>query len=377
MRFQFKYQYPSTYIGALWLFSTFQFPAIVTTCLFAWLVVQVLSETAAMLSRTNLKGVSEFLYYLTMPYTALWLLTPGNYGAWVYLSLNSLFSNLLCDRQKYLQALKLSRSREKLIALRYGKNSLAGAIELMNQSYILSNYGIGDDGVWAAERALHMLESSKIGSNVKDEYRPWLLFMSAIAHSAADDIPTALTQADQVLELIESSALTGGIEMRAVSLCNKGYFLLEANRHKEAEDYLRRALEMLPPSTPALLKATVLNNLGEALRQQGKLSEAEEHLVTALETREKYLPEKHPHRAYCYHNIANLCKDKSMLVEAGEYFEAAMEIRTIYPGIRQRELLATVTDYSEVLFALGRNEEAEALLEVHRNVDETPKLPDQ
>ncbi len=62
-----------------------------------------------------------------------------------------------------------------------------------------------------------MLESSKIGSNVKDEYRPWLLFMSAIAHSAADDIPTALTQADQVLELIEFSALTGGIEMRTVS----------------------------------------------------------------------------------------------------------------------------------------------------------------
>lgn len=377
MKFQFRYQYPSTYIGALWLFSTFQFPAIVTPGLFAWLVVQVLSETAATISITNFKGISEFLFYLTMPYTALWLLTPGNYGAWVYLSLNSHFSNLLCDRQKYLQALKLSRSREKLLALRYGKNSLAGAVELVNQSYILSNCGIGDDGGWAAERALQMLESSKIASSVKDEYRPWILFMSAVAHSAANDIQTALKQIDQVLELIESSKLTEGIQMRAGVLCNKGYFLLEANRHKEAEDYLRRALEMLPPSTPALFKATVLNNLGETLRQQGKLAEAEEHLVSALEIREKRLPEKHPHRAYCYHNIANLCKDKSMLVEAGEYFEAALEIRMMYPGIRQRELLATVTDYSEVLFALGRNEEAEALLEVHRSVDETPKLTEQ
>lgn len=300
-----------------------------------------------------------------MPYTHLWLLLPAAYGGWVFSSLSAHYSFLLCERGKYLDALKHSRSAAALLEKRYGAKSLPLATELLVQSQILNICGVGEDAVFIAESADHMIETMGLKEHQLIEARTMVNFTLANCYSAADRSDDALKISREMLFDFEALDPRPRSEIYAATLCNTGYYSLMAGHNEAALKYLRQALDVMPQNTTKLTKVTIQNNLGEALRRAGLLDEAEKHLMASLAQRDKLLPRGHPHRAYAYHYVANFFKDKGMQSQAETYFLKALEIRTLYPGIHQRELKDTVANYSDLLKSIGREPEAHALLEVH------------
>ena len=115
----------------------------------------------------------------------------------------------------------------------------------------------------------------------------------------------------------------------------------------------------------AELKATFANNLGEALRGQGNLDEAEPLLLESLAVREKILAEMHPHLAYSYHNLAKLRFDQEKLPDSEQYFKKALIIREKFPGTKGVDLKETIEDYCLLLDKMGRSAEAAGLRQTH------------
>jgi eukaryotic-like serine/threonine-protein kinase len=121
------------------------------------------------------------------------------------------------------------------------------------------------------------------------------------------------------------AALPAGDPERASVLGSLGVLHFHRGEWAEAETAFRQAVAALDPESNPEDWALKRHNLGVAVYRQGRLDEAEEHYLAALEVRRRALPPDHPHFARSYNALGALMLERNRLDEAVEYFQAAVE----------------------------------------------------
>jgi tetratricopeptide (TPR) repeat protein/predicted Ser/Thr protein kinase len=116
----------------------------------------------------------------------------------------------------------------------------------------------------------------------------------------------------------------GSPELHALLLNNLGQSLLRQQRHAEAAESLKKALdiatEALGPDHPDV--GRWLNNLGLVAKEQGHFEQAESHHRKALAIIEQALGPEHPHVAFLTYNLGQV------LHARGDREQAALQYRS-------------------------------------------------
>ena len=108
--------------------------------------------------------------------------------------------------------------------------------------------------------------------------------------------------------------------------------------------------------------ADILNGLGHVLNKKSQYAKAEEHLLRALDICEKNTGVNPYAMADSFHNLGALYfRGLGKNEKAEEYFKRALELEEEVYGEGSEELKETIGDYADLLRALGRDDEAEAL----------------
>lgn len=108
--------------------------------------------------------------------------------------------------------------------------------------------------------------------------------------------------------------------MKAITETNLGTALKEQNRLSEAAEHYQRAIQIQPDYAPAH------NNLGVALREMGEVDQAIRSYRQALATKGDY-PDAH-------YNLANALLERNQPVEAAEHFNIALKSIPDSAGVR-------------------------------------------
>jgi len=139
--------------------------------------------------------------------------------------------------------------------------------------------------------------------------------------------------------------------MRAITETNLGSALMENNRLSDAEARYRRAIEIRPDYAPAY------NNLGVALRAQGRLEEAIRTYENGLRVRREY-PTLHANLAKASYDAGTAQLEQGRLTEAVQAFQTALREQPQYAeahnnlGIAlgsQGKLDAAIAEFEEAL----------------------------
>jgi serine/threonine-protein kinase len=178
----------------------------------------------------------------------------------------------------------------------------------------------------------------------------------------AGDLDSALALHGQVLALRRQ--LGPDEPSIAVTLNNMGSILLNAERHAEAEPYLREALEvnqrLLPREHPDV--ALAMSNLATLYRELGRYDEAEPLYREALALRRSVLGPWHPRLGISHYQLARLHALRGLLDSAEAHFRATLEIDRRAYGDEHPEVAVDATQLARVLLDRDDPLAAEPLL---------------
>lgn len=265
-------------------------------------------------------------------------------------------SRCLYEQQRYDEALNYTQEAIDVAVERYGQDSVDHIAQLINKGILLNQSGKGDEAESLTGAAVTRLESLK-HSLSKMQAENLCLALNNLGACYIDQrkIEKALDAFDRSISL-KAEVLGAGSQSIAISYGNQGYSMLKAGKYESAEAYLRRGLKLVEGvRIDSATMATYLNNLGDALRGQGRLVEAEAELLKALDMRKGCLNAQHPHFGYSYHNLGQLYADKGSNELADSYFKQAIEIRKIHPGPAETELKETTAAYTAFLQKNGKS----------------------
>ncbi|MEM7582487.1 MAG: serine/threonine-protein kinase [Acidobacteriota bacterium] len=181
-----------------------------------------------------------------------------------------------------------------------------------------------------------------------------------------DRAETMLREATTLLD----AALPPGDPERASVLGSLGVFYVHRRDWPEAETAFARAVAALDPESEPEDWALKRHNLGVAVFRQGRLDEAEEHYLAALELRQRVLPPDHPHLARSYNALGGLMLSRGQHADAEGYFEAAVEHgeRTLSP--EHPDLAKALVNVGRALHLQGRSPEAREHVERALRIEE-------
>ncbi len=290
-------------------------------------------------------------------------LLPGGYPAMLLIADLNTYEGILVDQQRFDEALALSQEAVKVAISKFKEGSGEHVAQMINQSYVLGMRGDAEQAERIAEKAVNMLEPRiKSLSKVQAENLCLALNNLGVMYVDQRKVDKALAAFEKSINL-KATVFGANTEAVALGYSNQGYALLKAEKYEAAEQFIRRALKLISEkgSVEGPLVPTLHNNLGEALRGQGKLDESEHHLWQSCKQRMVDLTPQHPHMGYSYHNLGSLYADKGDKERASEYFKKAVEIRKIHPGARNAELNDTLKRYGEFLRKNGDDAEAQRL----------------
>jgi len=329
------------------------------------LAIELVSEAGEHCLNARFFALGERLLKIGRLAHSPWLLLPGKFGVAMWTAESNQIQFALTEQQKYAEALFVSQCNLRLVRKRYGENSVRYIEELVNRSFVLSRMGNAKEAEEVAEEALFLINSKEMRSESESHVLCLTLNNLGVVAIHQGRIDEASNYFDKALQL-NRAFLTPNNTSLVVSYCNIGYTLTKAHQYVQAEKACRTALEMAGNSRAhAPIKATIMNNLGDALRGQGKLAEAEKIIVEALATRRKLHKANHPYLAYSYHNLGKLRLEQNRLLESEECFRLAMNIREKHPGADHSELKETLGEYQLILRKLDREHEAEGIVEAH------------
>ena len=139
--------------------------------------------------------------------------------------------------------------------------------------------------------------------------------------------------------------------------------LLYSNQGKleQAEEMFLRALEGKEKALGAEHTSTLdtVNNLGALYRDQGKLEQAEEMCTRALEGCEKALGAEHTSTLGTVNNLGNLYRDQGKLEQAEEMYIRALEGKEKALGAEHTSTLDTVNNLGNLYSDQGKLGQAE------------------
>ncbi|WP_269606345.1 tetratricopeptide repeat protein [Prochlorococcus marinus] len=118
---------------------------------------------------------------------------------------------------------------------------------------------------------------------------------------------------------------------------NYGTILIGLGKLKEAEESIRKAIELKPDYSIAY------SNLGNILKELGKLKEAEESIRKAIELKPDY--------SIAYSNLGNILKKLGKLKEAEEFMRKAIELKP--------DFVEAYSNLGNILKELGKLKAAE------------------
>jgi tetratricopeptide (TPR) repeat protein len=155
--------------------------------------------------------------------------------------------------------------------------------------------------------------------------------------------------------------LYGDLMVDAIHLL--GYLYKDQGKLKEAEEMYLRALEgnekaLSPDHTSTL---STVNSLGILYVDQGKLKEAEEMYLRALEGYEKALGPDHTLTLSTVNNLGLLYKDQGKLKEAEEMYLRALQGNEAALGPDHTSTLSTVNNLGLLYKNQGKLKEAEEM----------------
>ena len=182
------------------------------------------------------------------------------------------------------------------------------------------------------------------------------------------DLISAEEQLKRALTIMEEYFGPENIQV-ATSLFYLAYLYSSTERYRESEQVYTRALSIkeneLGPEHSDL--ADILTGLGHVLNKQQQYAKAEVHFLRALDICEKN-PGANPYAlATVLHNLgAVYFRGLGENEKAEAYYKRAIEFGMDAFGEDSEEMKETVGDYAELLRALGRAAEAEALESKHK-----------
>lgn len=145
---------------------------------------------------------------------------------------------------------------------------------------------------------------------------------------------------------------------------------MSQREYAEAEPLYQRSLEIteqaLGGNHPSV--ATTLNNMALLYESQGRYEEAEPLLHRAMKIREEKLGNKHPATAHSYWSLAALYQSVEKYETSMGMYEQAIEIFAVSLGMAHPDMLKLIDQYKGLLFSMGREAEANALIEKLQNI---------
>ena len=153
----------------------------------------------------------------------------------------------------------------------------------------------------------------------------------------------------------------GRADERSATLCNElGYLLQDQGAYEGATPYYKRALgiveQVLGANHP--YTAISLNNLGLLLKAQGAYERALPYLERALGIYEQVLGANHPHTASSLNNLGLLLKEQGAYADALPYLERALGIFEQVLGANHPDTAQSLNNLGSLLQAQGAYEEA-------------------
>jgi tetratricopeptide (TPR) repeat protein len=163
----------------------------------------------------------------------------------------------------------------------------------------------------------------------------------------------------------------------ASGLNNLANLLQETNRHSEAEPLYRRALAIVEASYGPNHSgvATGLSNLALLLQQTNRHSEAEPLFRRALDIDEASYGPDHPNVATGLNNLARLLRETNRHSEAEPLFRRALEIDEASYGPNHPRIAIRLNILAALLYKTNRHSEAESLFRRALEIDEASYGP--
>jgi tetratricopeptide (TPR) repeat protein len=145
------------------------------------------------------------------------------------------------------------------------------------------------------------------------------------------------------------------------SLNALGNLLRDQGKLDEAETIWRETLRMrreVLGNAHADTQASV-NNMGVILYMQGRLSEVEPYFLESLQTRRRVLGSDHKDTLSSLNNMGVLLQDQGKLSEAETYYREALEKYRVVLGDEHPNTLSSIANMGNLLEAQGKLDEAE------------------
>lgn len=148
-----------------------------------------------------------------------------------------------------------------------------------------------------------------------------------------------------------------------LALNNLADLYLAQEKLAQAEPLLQRALRLSEQSLGAEHPdvAYPLANLADLYLAQGQYTKVAPLYQRARSIWEQALGETHPNVAYALHGLATLSLRQGRVQEAQALYQRALALREHALGPDHRETVETRTKYTELLRAMGREEEAASI----------------
>ncbi len=325
------------------------------------LVPAALAQIGQFLLKAKRYRVAEEILRLVIPCRRVECILPLNYfGQLVLASLDQL-GTCLREQQRYTEALKISDQAVHFAEKRFGPQSMALTESLINRSGLLSLMGDLPEAEQIAQRALNILDQqSSPMDKRRAENLSLLLNNVGLVFANSGKPQKADEMLKRALDLKEATFGKDSPQIQ-VAYANQGYAYLKAQNYRAAEEYLKRAIKLGEnKSENTLLTGNMWNNLGDALRGQGQLDQAELALNEALRIRQLTLPKNHPYMGYSYNNFGKLYCDQGKYDQAKQYFEKALNLRQSISAAHP-DTAVTLADYAALLRKMGQIPEAEKL----------------
>ena len=151
----------------------------------------------------------------------------------------------------------------------------------------------------------------------------------------------------------------------ALGLNRLAYLYMQQHNLVGAELVYKRVLTIIEKTQGAGFRDIVeaLNNIAVIIQRQDRHDEAAELLTHALNIREYYLGEDDPETAQSYKNLGVSYFFLGRYAEAEDLYKKSLNIREKVYGPESIFVDMVLTDYIDLLFETGREEEAKAMIE--------------
>jgi serine/threonine protein kinase/TolA-binding protein len=177
------------------------------------------------------------------------------------------------------------------------------------------------------------------------------------------------TYAREALAIFRNS-LPPGVSI-AGNLNLLGQLLSYQGKCAEAEPLFRESVAMYPKGAPAYF----LYNLARAMKEQGKLAEAEATLNTALQNGREALPAEQATFAIGLRLLGEVLQEQGRVAEADQLYREALDrSRKILPS-RHPNIADAINDFADLLQSQGKLAEAEPLVQEAFDIGRISLLP--